>query len=61
MEVVEGQIIDEQDINKKECKKCRQRGVSKKQIGMIILGFYIIFSSIYGTISLIGKLKDLIN
>jgi hypothetical protein len=61
MEVVEGQIIEENQINSQgECKKCRQRGVSKKQIGIIVLGFYIIFASIYGTIQLISKLKDLI-
>ena len=47
-------------INSQGCKKCKQRGVSKKQIGMIVLGFYILFSSIYGTIVLFNKLKDLI-
>jgi hypothetical protein len=61
MEVVEGQIIEENQINSQgECKKCKQKGVSNKQIGMIILGFYVLFSSIYGTIVLFNKLKDLI-
>jgi hypothetical protein len=61
MEVVEGQIIEENEINSSgECKKCRQRGVSTKQIGLIILGFYILFSSIYGTIKLFNDLIDLI-
>jgi ubiquitin C-terminal hydrolase len=61
MEVVEGQLIEENQINSQgECKKCKQKGVSKKQIGIIILGFYVIFSSVYGTISLLNKLKDLI-
>lgn len=61
MEVVEGQIIEENQINSSgECKKCRQRGVSAKQIGLIVLGFYVLFSSIYGTIILFNKLKDLI-
>ena len=60
MEVVEGQIIEEGEINSQGCKKCKQRGVSKKQIGMIVLGFHILFSSIYGTIVLFNKLKDLI-
>ena len=61
MEVVEGQLIDENQINSSgECKKCRQRGVSTKQIGLIVLGFYVLFSSIYGTIILFNKLKDLI-
>ena len=60
MEVVEGQIIEEGEINSQGCKKCKQRGISKKQIGMIVLGFYILFSSLYGTIVLLNKLKDLI-
>lgn len=61
MEVVEGQIIEENQINSSgECKKCKQKGVSKKQIGLIIVGFYIMFSAIYGTITLLNKLKDLI-
>jgi hypothetical protein len=60
MESVEGQIIEEGEINTQGCKKCKQRGVSKKQIGIIVLGFYILFSSIYGTIVLFDKLKDLI-
>jgi hypothetical protein len=60
MESVEGQIIEENEINSQGCKKCRQRGVSKKQISIIIIGFYLLFSSVYGTIVLLNKLKDLI-
>lgn len=61
MEVVEGQLIEENQINSpKECKRCRQKGVSRKQIGLIVLGFYILFSSVYGTVVLLNKLKDLI-
>jgi len=61
MESVEGTIINENDINSGECKKCKQKtGSSMKQIGIIVLGFYILFSSIYGTIVLFDKLKDLI-
>jgi hypothetical protein len=36
------------------CKKCKQKGPGALQIGSIIVGFYILFSSIYGTIE-IGK------
>jgi hypothetical protein len=36
------------------CKKCKQKGPGAFQIGSIILGFYVLFSSIYGTIE-IGK------
>ena len=61
MEVVEGQLIDENQINSSgECRKCKQKGVSKKQIGIIILGFYLLFSSIYGTIVILNNLKDFI-
>jgi hypothetical protein len=59
MESVEGTIINENDINSGGCKKCKQKGASKKQIGMIVLGFYVLFSSIYGTVQIISKIKDL--
>ena len=62
METVEGQIIEENDINTGGCKKCQQKkGPSKKQIGGIIIGTYVLFSSIYGTIEIISKIKDLFN
>jgi hypothetical protein len=32
------------------CKTCKQKGPGKFQIGIIILGFYLIASAIYGTI-----------
>ena len=35
---------------KKDCKKCKQKGPGVIQIGTIILGFYLIISSVYGTI-----------
>ena len=35
-----------------ECKSCKQKGPSNLQIGSIILGFYVLFSSIYGTIKI---------
>jgi hypothetical protein len=61
MESVEGTIINENDINSGGCKKCQQKkGASMKQIGGIIIGTYVLFSSIYGTIVLFNKLKDLI-
>ncbi len=42
----------------KECKTCNQTGPGKVQLGVIIVGFYMIFSSIYGTIQMV---KDVIN
>lgn len=59
MESVEGRIIEEKDINSQSCKKCKQTKIPAKQIGMIVLGFYVLFSSIYGTIQIISKIKDL--
>jgi hypothetical protein len=62
METVEGHIIEEDDINTGGCKKCQQKkGPSKKQIGGIIIGTYVLFASIYGTIAIINKLIGLIN
>jgi len=34
------------------CKKCRQRDRRHYQWMMVVLGFYIIFSSIYGSVIL---------
>jgi hypothetical protein len=60
METVEGTIINKNDINSGGCKKCQQKkGTSMKQIGSIVIGTYVLFSSIYGTIVIINKIIDL--
>lgn len=43
-----------------DCKKCK-KGLSKTQIGLIILSFYILISSIYGSYKLIGLLINSFN
>jgi hypothetical protein len=68
MEPIKGQIIEERDINsvdvesfetpKKECKSCKQKGLTKGQQGLALLGTYLLFASIYGTIKLV---KDILN
>ena len=40
------------------CKKCKQKGPGAIQIGSIILGFYVLFSSTYGTIQIIKLLTS---
>jgi|688.fasta_scaffold2205386_1 hypothetical protein len=67
-ESIETQIIEEKDIieitpdqveqPEKECKTCKQKKITNGQLAMLISSFYILFSSIYGTIKLI---KELIN
>ena len=62
MEPIKGQIIEERDINsvdvesietpQKECKSCKQKTLTNSQWGIAILGIYLIFSSIYGTVKL---------
>ena len=44
-----------------ECKKCNQKPTSKLQYLTIVLGFYLLASSIYGTIMLVQKLIGLLN
>ena len=68
MEQVEGQIIEERDIidvtpeqPEKECKTCKQKGFTKGQWIMLSASFYILFSSIYGTIKIIKELINFIN
>jgi hypothetical protein len=36
----------------KGCKQCQQKNTNSKQIALGILGFYMLGSSIYGTIEL---------
>ena len=40
------------------CKTCKQKGPSKFQIGAIVLGFYVLGMTIYGTYTLV---KDIIS
>jgi hypothetical protein len=71
MEQVEGQIIEEKDIIdvtpeqpeqlEKECKTCKQKKITNGQLAMLISSFYILFSSIYGTVKLIKDLIAFIN
>lgn len=53
-------IFDTKQLKMVEgCNECKKKGVSKTQIGTIILGFYILFASIYGTIQLVKHLINL--
>lgn len=45
--------IDNSNKKKKGCGSCKQKGLKPNQWFMVIFGFYILFSSIYGTIKLI--------
>jgi hypothetical protein len=60
MESVEGQIIEGKDViditpkqPEESCKKCKNKGLKSHHIVMIVTSFYILFTSIYGTIKLI--------
>ena len=44
--------MENNEQQKSECKTCKEKGPGTFQIGTIILGFYILFISIYGTIEL---------
>jgi hypothetical protein len=67
-ETFDTQIIEEKDIidvtpeqEEKECKTCKQKGLTPGQWAMMISSFYILFTSIYGTVKLIQNLIVLIN
>ena len=60
METVEGQIIGKREIidvtpeqPKESCKKCKNKGLKRHHVVMIVTSFYILFAAIYGTIKLI--------
>jgi hypothetical protein len=44
--------MENHEQQKSGCKKCKQKGPGVIQIGSIILGLYLLSSSIYGTIEL---------
>ena len=41
------------------CNECKKKGVSKNQIGIMIFGFYLLGSAIYGTIQIFKHLMSL--
>lgn len=51
--------MENNEQQKSECKKCKQKGPGVFQIGSIILGFYILGSSIYVTTLLIKEFLNL--
>jgi hypothetical protein len=71
-ESIETEIIEEKDIidvtpeqqpeqPEEECKTCKQKKITNGQLAMLISSFYILFSSIYGTVKLIKDLIAFIN
>lgn len=50
-------IIDITPENvKKPCNTCKNKGLNYKHWMMIVLSFYMLFASIYGTVQLIKNL-----
>jgi hypothetical protein len=45
-------------MSEKECQTCKEKGPGKFQVGTIIFGFYMLFSSFYGTYQIV---KEIIN
>ncbi len=43
------------------CKTCKEKGPGKFQVGVIVLGFYMLSTSIYGTIVIIRNIIDFFN
>jgi hypothetical protein len=41
------------------CKACKKTKMKKTKVGIVILGFYLIIASIYGTIEFIKTIIDL--
>lgn len=46
-------------MENKECKDCQKTDMSKMRLGIVIFGFYLIFSAGYGTYVLIKNLFEL--
>ncbi len=44
-----------------DCKTCKEKGPTPFQYGTIIIGFYILSTAVYGTITLIKNIVDFFN
>lgn len=44
----------------KECKKCKQKNTSVRQILIGVAGFYFLFAAIYGTIQIFHDIINLL-
>ena len=53
------EIIIINTMENKECKECKKTDMSQMKVGIVILGFYLMGSSVYGTIVLIKNLIEL--
>ena len=43
-------------MSNQECNECKNKGYSKMQIFTMVVGVYILFSAIYGTVKLLELL-----
>jgi hypothetical protein len=43
------------------CKTCKEKGPGKFQVGVIVIGFYMLSTSIYGTIVLVKNIINFFN
>lgn len=43
-------------MSNQECNECKNKGLSNMQIFSVVLGVYILFSAIYGTVKLLELL-----
>ena len=50
--------MEKKTATKVECQTCK-KGINKKQYSMVCLGFYILGTSIYGTIELLKYIFSL--
>lgn len=48
-------------MSKGNCESCKQKNTSNKQVLLIIAGFYVLISSIYGTVTFIREIINLVN
>jgi hypothetical protein len=48
-------------MSESTCKSCKQKGPGPIQIGSIVLGTYVLATSIYGTVKLVQTIISLFN
>lgn len=46
-------------MEEKKCSSCEKKKLSTTEIGTVVFGFYLLSTSIYGTVELVKKLISL--
>jgi hypothetical protein len=53
--------MENNELQKTECKSCKSKNPLTKPNGMMLVGFYILFATCYGTVQIIKDLIEILS